>query len=194
VSAEPQAPRDVQPIDPSARWKTFAIFVIVAVVAVFILLDRTLFEGQNWKARTAPEEVYQDHDGKPVRLSNYRGKIVLVNFWATWCPPCRQETPSFDRLAAKLKATHPDIAILAVSVDEDGWQAIDPFLNAMHAHNLPVVLGDTNLAARFGTYKLPETWVVGRDGRILDRMISVQNWDDPRLPDELEKLDRSPAS
>ncbi|HVO31058.1 MAG TPA: TlpA disulfide reductase family protein, partial [bacterium] len=137
---------------------------------------------------------------KPVRLADYRGKIVLMNFFATWCGPCVEETPSFDRLAARLKKDRPDIAILAASLDDDGWTSVDPFLAKMHAGSLPVVLDATpagggryavgTQAAKFKTFKLPETWVISRDGRILKRFIGAQDWDDPQLIPYLEGLDR----
>ena len=100
----------------------------------------------------APDVVFVDHSGNAVRLADYRGKIVLMNFWATWCPPCIEETPSFDRLAARLKKDRPDIAILAASLDDDGWNAVDPFVAKMHVSSLPIVLDATPAQLRLARH------------------------------------------
>lgn len=177
-------------IDPTARWKTLSILAIFAVVAVGVVLSKPYFEGRP-TLRMAEDVVFKDRQGHDVRLADYRGKIVLMNFWATWCGPCVEETPSFDRLARTLKAKNVPVVILAASLDTNGWSDVDPFLKRMHVGDLPVVLdSDASQAAKFGTFKLPETWVISRDGHKLKRYVGATNWDDPAVLDEIQRLDR----
>lgn len=192
-----------RPLDPTARWKAIVIFVILVVAGGGFLFQQLVLGDAKPQTKLAPDVTFLAHDGHPVRLADYRGKIVLMNFWATWCPPCVAETPSFARLAAKLKAEHPDIAIIAASLDDDGWSSVDPFVQRMKAGALPIVLDATPeqgggyrigaQAAKFGTFKLPETWIIGRDGHVLKRFVGAQNWDDPSLIPWLEGLDKSDA-
>ena len=177
------------PIDPTARWKSLAVLAIVGVLAIFLVLEQTLFQDQGPHDRPAPSVVFRDRSGNAVSLASYRGKVVLMNFWATWCGPCQEEVPSLDRMAADMKREKPDLVVLAASVDDQGWKAIDPFVQQMGVSNFQVVLDDSNAASRFGTNKLPETWIIGRDGKIIrppatltgghDRFEGAVEWDDP---------------
>ncbi|MBI2689823.1 MAG: TlpA family protein disulfide reductase [Acidobacteria bacterium] len=111
----------------------------------------------------APDFALTDAEGKMLRLADLRGKVVLVNFWATWCPPCRTEIPLF----AELQKAYGDagFAVVGVSMDE-GWDAVRPAMSALGV-NYPVVLGDDETARKFGgVEKLPETYLIDRSGRI----------------------------
>lgn len=187
------------PLDPTSRWKALAVFAILAIVFVGWIVQQQL-AATGPVVRTAPPVVFTDAEGKPVALDAYKGKPVLVNFWATWCGPCVEETPSFDRMAGLMKTKNPSLVILAASVDEGGWKDITPFLQKMGVKNLDVVLDDGDGARRFGTFKLPETWIVGRDGTLIDpsptlrgvassgRFVGPIDWDDPRVQSYLGTL------
>jgi len=109
----------------------------------------------------APEFELPDANGKPVRLSSYRGKVIVLNFWATWCSPCKVEIPWF----VDFQQRFGDLAVLGVSMD-DGWNSVRPFL-AKRGVNYPVVLGDDSITQQYGgVSSLPSTFIIDKQGRI----------------------------
>jgi cytochrome c biogenesis protein CcmG/thiol:disulfide interchange protein DsbE len=114
--------------------------------------------------RLAPDFTLQDADGHPVSLSSFRGKTVLLNFWATWCHPCAIEIPWF----VEFERSYRDqgLVVLGVSLDEDGWQAVRPFI-AERKINYRVLLGGDSVANLFGGIEsLPSTFIIDRQGSI----------------------------
>jgi peroxiredoxin len=113
----------------------------------------------------APDFALKDLDGKIVRLSDYRGKAVVLNFWATWCPPCRHEIPWFVDLQNQY-GPH-GLEIIGISMDESGPAAVKRFADRMNV-NYKVVMGDAATAARYGGVRvLPTTVYIGRDGKVI---------------------------
>jgi thiol-disulfide isomerase/thioredoxin len=111
---------------------------------------------------TAPDFEWTDLDGKTLRLSSYRGKVVVVNFWATWCLPCREEMPALQRVAA----SEPDVVVLEVDLMEPGDKARS-FLDSLGLDRLqPVLDSDGATTRRYGVLTLPSTFFVDRDGVI----------------------------
>ena len=108
-----------------------------------------------------------DANGAPVRLSDYKGKVVLPNFWATWCGPCKIEIPWFIELEKTYK--NRAFATLGASVYNDGWKAVKPFI-AQQAINYPVIVGNDRVAELYGGIdSLPTTFLIDREGRIASR-------------------------
>jgi cytochrome c biogenesis protein CcmG/thiol:disulfide interchange protein DsbE len=116
-------------------------------------------------------------------LSQFRGKIVLVNFWATWCAPCIDELPSLQAL----QRARPDIQVLAVSIDDDA-AAYDAFLKQYDINLLSVRDGSEGANLKYGSVKVPETFVIGRDGVVKRKFISSQAWTNPEILEYLAKL------
>jgi peroxiredoxin len=113
-----------------------------------------------------------------LSLSQYKGQVVVLNFWATWCPPCVGETPSLEKFATQMKPE--GVTVLGVSVDENENQ-LKKFIQYYHL-SYPVARDPgAVLANSYGTYKLPETYIIGRDGRVADKIIGATNWTDPRM-------------
>ena len=113
--------------------------------------------------RMAPDFTLSDAAGVPVKLSDFRGKVVLLNFWATWCAPCRTEIPWF----IEFQRTHADgFAVLGISLDEDGWKSVKPYI-AEKQVNYPVMLIDSNVARLYPeAQSLPTTLILDKSGRI----------------------------
>jgi cytochrome c biogenesis protein CcmG/thiol:disulfide interchange protein DsbE len=113
---------------------------------------------------TAPDFTLKDADGKTVHLADYKGKVVLLDFWATWCGPCRIEIPWFIDLERKEK--DKGFEVLGVSMDDNGWEDVKPFLAQMKV-NYRVVIGDDDVSKAYGGVEdLPTTFLIDRQGKI----------------------------
>jgi peroxiredoxin len=114
--------------------------------------------------KPAPDFSLNDSDGRAVQLSDYRGKVVLLNFWATWCAPCRMEVPwliDFER-----QHKEQGFAVLGISMDEEGWDAVKPFMTHT-GMNYRVLMGNDMVAQLYGGVdSLPTTFMIDREGRI----------------------------
>ncbi|MGB0629661.1 MAG: TlpA family protein disulfide reductase, partial [Alphaproteobacteria bacterium] len=124
----------------------------------------------------APETVFTDASGAELTLKSFRGRIVLVNFWATWCGPCVREMPSLERLHNKLNG--PDFLVIALSEDRKGWEKIGPFREKLNLRDLPLY-HDVKSKMMFATKArgLPTTLLIGRDGEELGRLTGPAEWD-----------------
>jgi peroxiredoxin len=125
----------------------------------------------------APDFQLQDSNGNLVSLSALRGKVVLVNFWATWCPPCRAEMPSMEKLNKAMAGE--DFVMLAVNVEENGRITVAEFLKN-NLHTFPVLYDDKGVVQKlYGVYKFPESFVITKQGIIDDKVIGAIDWAHP---------------
>ena len=121
--------------------------------------------------RIAPDFTLRDSSGAKFKLSDYRGKVVLLNFWATWCAPCQIEIPWF--MAFERNYASRGFAVVGVSMDDDGWNAVKPFIESRHI-NYRIALGDDALGQKYGGIdSLPLTVVIDRQGRIADMHLGL---------------------
>ncbi len=156
-----------------------AIFIAAGVLFLLILFAKTGPRGSKiiQEGDAAPGFQLTSLDGKQISLSDFRGKIVMVHFWATWCPPCVEEIPTLDRLYHNL--ADKDFVLLAVSVDEGGAGAVSSFLQRNRL-TLPVLLDPSHsVSSLYGTFKFPETYLVDRNGKVRYKVIGPQDWTAP---------------
>lgn len=114
----------------------------------------------------APQFELRDLNGRPVRLSDYQGKVVLINFWATWCPPCRAEMPDLVRLQREYGKQ--GLQIIGITYPPEQKAQVRRFANGLKV-NYPIVLGTRELKTRFSSDEtLPLTVVINRDGNVID--------------------------
>jgi peroxiredoxin len=138
----------------------------------------------NKDRHVAPDFALKDADGKVVHLTDYRGKVVLLDFWATWCGPCKIEIPWFEDF--QRKAQDKGLVVLGVSMDDDGWQEVKPFLARMKV-NYRVVLGNDQTAQLYGGVDaLPTTFLIDRQGKIAAVHVGLANRKD--FENEIEQL------
>jgi peroxiredoxin len=140
--------------------------------------------------RSAPEFELKDADGKTVRLSDYKGKVVLLDFWATWCGPCKIEIPWFIDFERKYK--DQGFAVIGVSMDEEGWSVVKPFVSEL-AINYRVLQGSDATAQLYGGVEaLPTTFLIDRDGKIASTHVGLAGKDD--IEDGIKKLVARPSA
>jgi len=133
----------------------------------------------------APEFVLQDTEGKTHRLSDYRGKPVIINFWTTWCPPCREEIPSMNRAWHLLE--QDGIAILAINMGEDEDTIF--IFTADYPADFPILMDQAGeVIAEWPVKGLPTTYVIAPDGTFAYRAIGSREWDDKALLDAVRAL------
>jgi len=131
-----------------------------------------LHQPTHWSA--APDFTLQDLHGQSMRLRHLQGKLVLLNFWATWCVPCRIEMPSMERLYQTFKRT--DFILLAVSLDRQGAAMVKPFVEEMQL-TFPILLDPTAEVSRsYGVRGLPTTYLIDPDGRLIGAAVGGRDW------------------
>lgn len=148
------------------------VVVAVAVALGSIALFSACSDSQSVRAsarnerdrKPAPNFTLKDANGKSVSLADYKGKVVLLNFWATWCGPCGLEIPWFEEFEQQYKSQ--GFAVLGVSMDDDGWSAIKPYMEE-HKINYRVLLGNDSVSQLYGGLDaLPTTFIIDREGNI----------------------------
>jgi peroxiredoxin len=136
--------------------------------------------------------VLPDLHGRVVQLAALRGKVVFINVWATWCPPCVEEMPTIQRLHQQLHQR--GLEVLTVSVDALGAQVVAPFV---HKYQLtfPVLLDPTSTIERlYRTSGVPESFIVDKQGRLVEKIIGPRDWAHPQMLSIFERLLAAPAT
>lgn len=132
----------------------------------------------------APDFTVQDSD-HTVALNQFRGQVVVLNFWATWCPPCIEETPSMVHMQERLK--NKGVVVIAVSIDEDN-DAYHKFLKDYSVNMITVRDEARKTSSLYGTFGWPETFIIDRKGIIQRKFIGPVDWSSPEVTDYLSKL------
>ena len=136
----------------------------------------------------APEFKLEDQDGNFLKMSDYKGKVVVVNFWATWCPPCRKEMPSMQRAWEILQKE--DIMMLAINVGEDSDQIFS--FTAEYPVEFPLIMdSDSSVVKQWKVRGLPTTYIVNPAGQIVYQAIGDREWDAEEILKQIRKLKKN---
>lgn len=140
----------------------------------------------------APDFTLPDLQGNQVQLSGLRGKVVFINFWATWCPPCIEEMPTMQRLYDRLH--EQGLEILAISIDPLGAQVVAPFMQRYRL-TFPALLDPQEHVNRlYRTGGVPESFVIDKQGRLVEKVVGPRDWSHPQVTAMFERLLTAPAA
>jgi len=162
------------------------LLIFSLVVPVVADQSKSIYELE--KKPLAPDFTLKDVDGKLHKLSDYRGKVVMLNFWATWCPPCRFELPSMQRAYEKLK--NEGVEFLAINLGEDA-DTIFTF-TADYPVTFPLLMDiDSSVSNKYPVVGLPTSYFVGPSGHLIYRAIGSREWDEKEMLDKILSLKNS---
>ena len=168
----------------------YALMVFVVATYIFVRMEQngqSLLGFENAELKRlqvvhppadAPKTAFMARDGSPKYFSDFAGEVVLVNFWATWCAPCREEMPSLARLSAMMKDR--PFRLITITLDREGFAVADPFLEEVGALSLETYEDKSNrllLEAAEGSVGLPLTLLLNKDGKVIARMLGPAEWD-----------------
>ncbi|WP_321531983.1 TlpA disulfide reductase family protein [uncultured Desulfuromonas sp.] len=140
----------------------------------------------NKQPALAPDFELGSLQGQTVRLSELRGKVVVLNFWATWCPPCREEVPSMQQLHDMMSGT--EFVMLAVNIEQDGRKTVPVFLQK-NPVDFTILFDESGQVRKsYGVAKYPETFIIDPQGRIVEKVIGGINWSQPRVVEFMRHL------
>ncbi len=133
----------------------------------------------------APDFEIRADTGRLLTRDTYKGRVLVLNFWATWCPPCIAELPSLSAMSRQLEGS--SVAVLAISVDRNE-AAYRQFLQRANVSFETARDPEGSISAEYGTFKFPETFVIDQEGRVRQKHISDQNWMDPKMISSIKAL------
>jgi len=169
------------------------VFIVVALAAAALGVYFGAWQSQSklpfaraTKPKPVPELRFNDADGRAHTLADFRGKLVLLNIWATWCEPCREEMPALDRLQAKLGGER--FLVVALSVDQQGPAIARRFYAETGIKALPLYIDPTAKAAfTVDATGLPASLLIDRQGREIGRHLGAVKWDDAEVVERLRR-------
>jgi len=130
--------------------------------------------------RSLPEIQFENGRGETISLADFKGSLVLLNIWATWCAPCRREMPTLDRLQATLGGA--DFQVVALSLDRNGLPVVQEFYAELGLETLPIYVDESGAAQRaLNVLGLPTTLLLDRDGNEVGRLLGPAEWDSPQM-------------
>ena len=167
------------------RLKPFVFFTLVGLLAVFAIYRQSLAPDATLIGSQAPDFELKNRNGEVVRLSDYEGNLVFLNFWATWCLPCVDEMPDMMQLQERFEGR--PFKILTVSVDTS-WEAVDDFYEEHNLDFLTLLDPGRQIADRYKLTGQPETFLIDGDGTVRNKFFGDPRWLRPERLAELESL------
>lgn len=165
-------------------------FVLLLLIAGMIALSYVSQKSGGGAVGTPAPSFRLPSRAGSVALDQFRGRVVLINFWATWCPPCLQEMPSLESLKRQMEGR--EFQILAINLDEEGWPAVDQFLQRMPLTMTILVDSKNDIAGLYGTNYLPESFLIDRKGIIVKTYTGPRDWTEAGLVSEILKYVDNP--
>ncbi len=152
--------------------------ILVLTIALVGVLANTLRDRLVVAGDSAPGFEVTTDSGRKISVGNFGGKVLVLNFWATWCPPCISELPSLNAMAQELKGS--GVVVLGISVDKDK-AAYERFLKKVKLNFETSRDPGADISAEYGTFKYPETYIINTDGKVLEKFIADRDWMDPAI-------------
>jgi peroxiredoxin len=150
----------------------------VLLAAFVYVIFVSLYEHIVVVGDTAPDFSITADNGQTISRTNFGGKLLVLNFWATWCAPCIEELPSLDQFQREF--ANSGVVVLGVSMDKDE-KLYKRFLSRVNVSFLTARDPANKINAEYGTFKFPETYIIGRDGKVLMKIINSTNWVDEKM-------------
>ena len=167
------------------------VVIVLVGTAVYLVATSSSRPPSEWVNSVAvgdlaPDFQLEDTKGNKVSLSGLQGRVVMVNFWATWCPPCIEEMPSMERLHEVMAGD--DFVMLAINTEQNGRTVVPEFLEKT-PYSFPILYDDEGVVQKlYGVYKFPESFIVGKDGKVVEKVIGPLDWSSPKTINYLKGL------
>jgi peroxiredoxin len=161
------------------------VFLGVLLCAFVYVIFISMYERVIQVNDSAPDFTVTTDDGRQISRANFGGKLLVLNFWATWCAPCVSEIPSLDEFQKQF--ANSGVVVLGVSVDKDE-KAYKKFLSRAKVSYSTARDPENKINAEYGTFKYPETYLINADGKVVMKVINETDWTDPRMISYVKSL------
>ena len=160
---------------------SIGVLLCAFVYVIFLSLNEHIVQVGD----TAPEFSVTADNGRTISADNFGGKVLVLNFWATWCPPCIDELPSLDQFQQQFAGS--GVVVLGVSVDTDE-KAYKRFLSRAKVSFLTARDPEHKINAEYGTFKFPESYIINSDGKVVMKIVNETNWTDEKMVSYVKSL------
>lgn len=165
--------------------RTFQVLIGVLLVALSLVVAKAFQEKIINAGDTAPGFTITTDSGRQISPANFGGRVLVLNFWATWCPPCVEELPSLNEFQRQLAGS--GVVVVGVSIDKNEKIYRD-FLKRARITFETARDPEANISSDYGTFKVPETYIIDRTGTVVEKLINLQDWTDPNLIARVKRL------
>lgn len=160
------------------------LIVVLAAGLVFVV-SGTLEQHVTVPGDAAPDFQILTTRGRTISPQNFPGKVLVLNFWASWCPPCIEEAPSLNAFADQMSSK--GVTVLGVSIDRNE-NSYKKFLQKYGVNYDTADDPDANVSTSYGTFQIPETYIIDKSGKVVEKIISNQNFTDPEFLEHIKKM------
>jgi peroxiredoxin len=162
-----------------------ALLSVLLFTSLLFAEPQTPWEQDELTGFPAPDLALPDMKGKMISLSDFKGKVVLLNFWTTWCPPCREEIPFLNTLSEKYKGK--DFVLIGISTDISD-KMLEDFLKKNPVRFLVLHDAESKIARKYKAYSLPTSYLIDRNGKIIERFLGSYDWSEKGLMEKINRL------